>query len=105
MPLTYIALILMAYFGPNAKVLGNIQLTVWHFETPIEDINDYITNVCLLLGMDFLSFVVNGIILWYFAKINVLDVLKKLQRDFWFIFASCEAFFLMEVERNHYLII
>ena len=27
--ITYIILILMAYFGPNAKLLGNIQLSIW----------------------------------------------------------------------------
>ena len=30
--LTYIIVILMAYFGPNANILGNIQLAIWQFQ-------------------------------------------------------------------------
>ena len=97
MPATYIILILMAYFGPNAKLIGNIQLSIWQFERPIQDINQYVANVSLLLGMDFMSFIVNGILLWYFADINVFQFLKKLQQDFWGPFAIAEAFLLMEV--------
>ena len=95
--MTYIVLILMAYFGPNAKNLGNIQLEIWHFKRPIEDIYLYAMNVILMLGMDFLSFLVNGVLLAYFSNINVLKVMKSLQKDFWIVFAIAEGVFLMEV--------
>ena len=101
MPMTYIALILMAYFGPNAKNLGNIQLEIWHFKRPIEDIYLYAMNITLMLGFDFLSFLVNGLLLAYFSKINVLKVMKSLQKDFWIVFAIAEGVFLMEVCINH----
>ena len=97
MPMTYILLILMAYFGPNAKNLGNIQLEIWHFKRPIEDIYLYAMNVTLMLGMDFLSFLVSGVLLAYFSNINVLKVMKSLQQDFWLVFAIAEGVFLMEV--------
>ena len=100
MSLTYIAVILMAYFGPNAKILGNIQLAIWQFQQPIEDIETYVMNISLLLAADFLSFIVNGILLWYYCSINVLEVTKKLQQSFWIIFAIGEAFLLMEVLQN-----
>ena len=101
MPMTYIILILMAYFGPNAKNLGNIQLEIWHFKRPIEDIYMYAMNVTLMLGMDFLSFLVNGVLLAYFSNFNVLKVMKSLQQDFWIVFAIAEGVFLMEVRINY----
>ena len=97
MPLTYIVLILMAYFGPNAKLFGNIRLAIWQFQQPIEDIVQYVMNVGLLLVVDFLSFFINGVLLWYFANINLLKVLKQLQKDFWIVFSIAEAFLLMQV--------
>ena len=100
MSLTYIAVILMAYFGPNAKILGNIQLTIWQFQQPIDDIQTYVMNISLLLAADFLSFIINGVLLWYYCSINVLEVTKKLQQSFWIIFAIAEAFLLMEVLQN-----
>ena len=101
MPMTYIILILMAYFGPNAKNLGNIQLEIWHFKRPIEDIYMYAMNVTLMLGMDFLSFLVNGVLLAYFSNFNVLKVMKSLQQDLWIVFAIAEGVFLMEVRINY----
>ena len=97
MPLTYIILILMAYFGPNAMLLGNIRLAIWQFQQPINDIYEYVMNVSLLLVVDFLSFFLNGVILWYFANINLLKVLKQLQKDFCIVFTIAEAFLLMQV--------
>ena len=97
MTMTYIVLDMIAYFGPNAKHLGNIQLEIWHFDKSIEDIHLYATRVSLLLAVDFLSFVINGILLAYFSGINLLKVMKELQQDFWIAFAIGEGFVLMEV--------
>ena len=95
--LTYIIVIIMAYFGPNAELLGNVKLAIWHFQKPIKDIEAYVINVCLLLAVDLLSLVFNGILLWYSCKTNIFKVLNKLQKEFWYAFAIIEAFSLVEV--------
>ena len=95
--LTYLVLILMAYFGPNAKLLGNIQLSIWQFQRPIQDIEAYVFKITLLLGVDLLSVIVNAGMLWYFCNINMLKLLMKLQKAFWYVFAIAEAFIVMEV--------
>ena len=97
MTMTYIVLIMIAYFGPNAQHLGNIQLEIWHFEKSIKDIYLYAKKVSLLLAVDFLSFIINGILLAYFSGINLLKVMKTLQQEFWIAFAITEGFLLMEV--------
>ena len=97
MPFTYIALIMMAYFGPNATNLASIQLEVWHFEKSIEDIYLYVLKVVPLLAVDFFTFAVNGLVLAYFSEINLLKVMKTIQKEFWIVFAIAEGVYLMEV--------
>ena len=94
---TYLILIIMAYFGPNAEVLGNIKLRIWQFQNPITDIKEYVLNVSLWLFVDLFSAVITGILLWYFCKINLMKVVNRLQRNYWIIFAVAEAYILMEV--------
>lgn len=95
--LTYMILIIMAYYGPNAELMGNIKLAIWHLQKPILDINGYIFNVFLLFAFDLLGLTINGIILWRYCKINILKVIAKLQKEYWVIFASGEGGLLIEV--------
>ena len=95
--LTYMIIVIMAYYGPNAELLGNIKLSIWQFQKPISDIQAYLFNVSLLLIVDIFSFAINGAILWQFCQINVVKILKKLQHELWMVFAIAEGFLLMEV--------
>ena len=94
---TYLTLIIMAYYGPNAEILGNIKLRIWQFQNPISDIYIYVYNVGLWLSVDVFSLIINGILLWHFCKINVMNTMKKLQTTYWRIFAIAEAYIFMEV--------
>ena len=87
----------MAYFGPNANLMGNIKLEIWHLERPITDINAYLLKVSLLMIVDILSLLINGMVLWHFCNINIMWILNKLQRNYWLLFAIAEAYSLMEV--------
>ena len=95
--LTYMVLILMAYFGPNADLLGNIKLAIWHFKNPIDDIGTYIYNVGLLFVVDILSLVISCPLIWICCKINMLKMVRELQRDYWLLMALAESFILNEV--------
>ena len=57
-PLTYMVMLLMAYYGPNADILGNVKLKMWHFQTPITNINDFVITLGFMLAIDFFSFIV-----------------------------------------------
>ena len=95
-PMTYILLNIMAYFGPNGEILGNIRLTIWHYQA-ITDIGAFTETIGTLLCVDFLSFLINGILLWTFCKINIVTELKNLQKQFWFYMACMEAVVFLEV--------
>ena len=90
-------IILLAYYGPNAELLGNIKLAIWQFQNPISDIGAYTFNVAVLLIVDLVSFMINGIVLRIFCKINVLKVIHGLQKRFWHVFWAAESFLLMVV--------
>ena len=87
----------MAYHGPNAEIMGNIKLKIWQYQTPIENMEDFIFNIGLLLVIDFLSFIIIGILFWKFCNTNVLSILQELQNDFWFYMAMIEAIIFCEV--------
>ena len=97
--LSYLLLIIMAFFGPNAELLGNIKLQIWQFQKPIPDIdaNAYILRVSLLMLVDLFSLFVNGILIWRICKVNTFRVFKKLQKSFWYLFAVAEAYVILEV--------
>ena len=95
--LAYMALITMAYYGPNAELMGNIKLSIWQYKRPIMDLGAYLFDCSLLMLVDIATLVINGTLLWYHCNINILDMIKKLQEKYWFPFAIVEAFSLMVV--------
>ena len=95
--LTFILIITMAYFGPNAENMGNIKLSIWQFQRPIPDINAYILKVSLLMAIDLLSLVINGMLLWKICHVNSFKIFRNLQRSYWIVFAIAEAYIMMEV--------
>ena len=95
-PLTYIICFLMGWFGPNAEFFGSINLTIWH-HLAVTDLEGFLQNLCLCLFVDFMSFVCNSVILWTTARINTVKILKKIQDEFWLIFAIQEAALIVEV--------
>ena len=95
---TYVMLIVMAYFGPNAEILGNVKLKIWQFQRPILDISACVQKVSLLMAVDLLTLVINGILIWKICCINIFQTLKRLQKEYWIYFAVAEAYVLMEVK-------
>ena len=96
-PLSYIAVMAMAYYGPNAEILGTVKLRIWQSQTTIEDFGEFAMTLGVLLVVDFMSFVVNAILLWKFCKINSMEVLKNIQKRYWFVMVFAEAGWLFIV--------
>lgn len=96
-PLTYIACMSMAYFGPNAEIMGSVRLEIWHHQKMIDDFESFARNVIILFGVDFLSFVINGLLIWMYCNINPLRVLCNIQKRYWYIMIFTEAYLLSEV--------
>ena len=60
-PLSFIIAFLLAYFGPNGNVIGNISITIWHYEA-IEDAPEFLKVVLILFFVDFVSTIITSIV-------------------------------------------
>ena len=86
---------MMAWYGPNSKILGGVKLDIWHLKA-VKDISPMVQNLLILFMIDLLSSIINGILLWTTCKINVFKVLQKIQKRYWICFAVSEAMRFVE---------
>ena len=95
-PLTYMICFAIAYYGPNAEILGRVKLDLWQYK-PVLDFGNYMTNVFILFVIDFLSLVINGIILRTTCNINIFKIVQNIQSEFWLIMAVQQGLSLAQV--------
>ena len=95
-PLAYIISFAIAYYGPNAKVMGRVKLDLWQYK-PILDFGNYMENVFILFVVDLMSLVLNGIILRTTCNINIFKIFQNIQSEFWLIMAVQQALSLGQV--------
>ena len=95
-PLTYMAIVTLSYFSPNAELMMGMKLTLWH-NVAIDDLTGMMSNLALLFFVDLTSFVLNGILLRWFLKVNIVKNLIKVQKQFWPLFTWEDASIFLEV--------
>ena len=96
MPIAYVVTLLMAYYGPNAEILGNIKNSEWQY-TAIEDIGSSMKWIALLFSVDIVSAMICSGLIYRFCRINILRMYLQLQNELWYILAIGEAYILTEV--------
>ena len=87
----------MAYYGPNGELVGNVKLTIWHYQA-VRDINKFLEKVFFLFAIDFFCGVFNVLLLWTTCKLNCLKTLKNIQKEFWHILGFQEATLFLSVK-------
>ena len=95
-PISYVIVVSMAYFGPNAEIIGNIKNGLWHY-TAIENFDETLFWITILFLFDLASTLVSFILLRVFCKINILTMFVQIQKHVGFIFAIQQAYFMSEV--------
>ena len=95
-PLTYMICFAIAYYGPNAEILGNVKLDLWHYK-PVLDFGNYMKSILILFIVDLMSLVINGKLLQTTCNINISKVLQNIQSEFWLIMAVQQALSLGQV--------
>jgi len=80
-PLSFIIAFLLAYTGPNGNVIGNINITIWHYEA-IEDAPGFLKVVLILFVVDFCSTIITSLLLWFLCKINFIAVVMAIQKEY-----------------------
>ena len=95
-PLSYLTTVLLAYYGPNAEILGNIRNGCWHFK-PIQDIGQLVFHVAIMFIIDSSSAVIVGYWLFKACSINFVEETFKVIREKWDAIAIIMANFLTYV--------
>ena len=85
-PMAYLVFLMMAYYGPNKELIGDIGSSYWQYAA-IENINEPIMYLCIFFVVDLVSLFVTGYVLWFFCQINVYKAYAALQDEFGWAFA------------------
>ena len=95
-PLLYSIMFAMAYYGPNAELLGGMKISLWTFGSTANP-DDVFYYLVLFFSIDFLSAVINSILLWIFCRINCFEYYLNISKMYWVVMAVQEAHWLNEV--------
>ena len=96
MPIAYLICLLMAYYGPNAEMLGNIKFGGWNFSA-ITNIETNLHFLFILFFADFGSTVISAVLLKVFGKMNIFKMYIQMQRELGFLFAIEQGYIVCEV--------
>ena len=101
-PLNYMLVFIMAYFGPNAEIIGNIKFSQWHF-IEIKDVELYLSTMAFWFIVDLSSAMISWCIVWTTCKINIFKIIKKIQKDVWYFLAIYDTHHVVMVNnpQNH----
>ena len=80
-PVMYTSCFMLAYFGPNAKVLGNIQNNYFHYNA-VDDVWNSFKNLCIIMIIDIFFFTISIFALFKFCSINIFKVIFKINNVF-----------------------
>ena len=77
---------LICYYGPNAELMGNIKSDYFQ-NIPVTDIDLFIENVALFLGVELVTIFVSVMLLWMSCGINMFRAYLILMKEFWLMMA------------------
>lgn len=80
-PPAYLATFVIAFYGPNAELIGNVRNGYWQF-TQTSDIDHTIRFVVILFCIDLCSLLISAIFLWIFCRINLYRAFVEIQKEF-----------------------
>ena len=68
-PLIFLITFIIAYYGPNATIIGNVQNNYWQYGC-VENLLSYVSVILLMTIVDLSSAVISVCLLWKICKIN-----------------------------------
>ena len=89
--LTYAVCFMMAFYGPNAELLGSVKSN-YFAHIPVKDIGRFIQNLGFFLMADAISIVTTYSLLWYYCSVNIVRAFAYMQREFWLLMAVNTAY-------------
>ena len=92
-PLAYLITVLIAYYGPNGDIIGNIRNDLWQYKS-IDQIDKLVLAVLFMFVIDLFSAIIAGIWLWKMCSVHFLREACKVMDIYWIIIASNIANYL-----------
>ena len=80
--LAYIIGFVMAYYGPNAKLIGNVGNGYWHYQA-VDDVSHTFRVMFGLFAMDLICLLLNSIIVWTKCHINIFQEFCYVLQKYW----------------------
>ena len=96
MPIAYCACYMMAYFGPNAELMGNVKNDSWHF-IAVDNIDETLFWNTIMFAIDLGSTVITFLLLFWFSKLNILKMYYQMQDQMWYVLAIQQGYIISEV--------
>ena len=85
MTIAYVLSVLMAYYGPNGEIIGNIRNEYWSFKG-IHNIEKLLAGIFKMFAIDLIGLITGGILLWKLSSIDfVKEACKAIKKYFPFI--------------------
>ena len=81
-PLAYTMTFVIAYFGPNAEILGNIRNDYWQYHE-IRYPAKILFTIFQMFCFDTASAIIGGMLLWNFSNVNLWKEFNKVLTSFW----------------------
>ena len=100
-PLIFLLVFLMSYYGPNSELIGNIKSSYWQYQE-VEDVDHAIENISLFFFIDLVSGISCSLILWISCRINILRVYVALKKEFGLIFFTTFVYVLSMVSEKFF---
>jgi hypothetical protein len=98
-PLSYCICFMVAYFGPNKHIIGNVGNTSWHFGK-VESLISPVIIMGILFLVHLISVVIWTLLLRISCGIKYFDGYMYIQKEYWLIMAIHEAYSLNEVMKK-----
>ena len=86
-PMAYAITFAMAYYGPNASILGNVKNDYWGYEK-VDDIDHTFLMLFILFAVDTVSVLFNALLLWKSVNVNLFKEICLTLGKYWFFFAT-----------------
>ena len=104
-PISYIATVLVAYYGPNAELLGNIRSDYWQYK-PIDDIGNVVLAVLSMFTIDLCSAIIAGFALYKICLIDFPRQACAAMKKYWPVVAVNLANYInyVSIMKNQLLI-
>ena len=83
-PLAYAFSFAMSYFGPNARLMGNVGSGIWHYKA----VDDVVRTFMVLIGMfiiDMISLILIATFIWIRANFNIFQEFYRALQNHWYI--------------------